>query len=124
MSEKTNEMNYAAELAAKIEEKNMELSEVSVVNIEAYGRFIKIYDLLKKLALLNDGGVSEVKMEHTDEKAWISIEIPGMDLYKDGLKLFCELLELADHIDVRVCGEDMVIFTASVNNLWEAKINE
>ena len=55
MSEnRKGEMNYAAELAVKVEEKHMELDGVCVLNIRSYQKFVKAYDLLKKLALLHN----------------------------------------------------------------------
>ena len=115
-----DEMNYAAELAAKVEEKHMELDGACVLNIRSYQKFIKVYDLLKKLALLNDGGVASLSMEHDAEYAEISIEVPSIDLYKDGLHQFCGLLELVDLLDITNTGNDSVLIKTGIKDLWEA----
>lgn len=115
-----NEINYGTELSIKVEEKNMELSGICVLNIHNYRRLIKSYDLLKKLALLNDGGVVSVSIEHNAEYAEVDIEVPSIELYKEGLEQFCELLGLVDLINVSNTGNDSVLIKVGVSGLWEA----
>lgn len=118
---KKNEMaGYTEELAKKVEEKNMELRGVYAVNGESYRRFASAYAAAKKFALLNDGGISGISMEPDAEFASISIEAPSVELYREGMELFGELLELVDAVDVSGVRGEYLKLKVGVKGLWEA----
>ena len=115
-----NEMNCSNELAAKINEKYTEINALYTIDVENYQRFIKVYDLLKKLALLCEGSVSDVIMDHESEYAQISAEVPNIEVYPDSKGIFCGLLDLADNISFSNTGNDSVLIKVDVKGIWKA----
>lgn len=117
-----NEANYAAELTAKVEEKYMEISDVYAVNMDNYRRLVKVYDLLKKLALLCEGGIADVMIEQKSEYAQITAEMPCFEIYPESKEIFCELLSMVDNINFSNTGNDSVLIKVNVNGIWEAVV--
>lgn len=121
MSEKnfTVTVDIAAPVAAKIEAVAAEYEGKYAMNNEVYKRVLNTYKKFRKFALQNDGGIKNTDVCGVD-KVKIMAEVPAVDLFREGLDLFSELLAMVDSIDVSASKSGDLIIEVSVAGLWKA----
>ncbi len=112
-------INTAALVAAKIKATVTEYEGKYVLDDEVYKRVLGTYKMFRKFALQNDGGIKNVDVRGAD-KAKIVAEVPAVDLFRDGLVLFTELLAMVDFIDVSASRDGGLIIKVCVAGLWKA----
>lgn len=121
MSEKnfTVTVDIAAPVVTKIEAVAMQYEGKYALNEDVYKRVLKVYKKFRKFALQNDGGVKSTDVHGTD-KVKIVAEVPAVDLFREGLDLFTEMLAMVDSIDVSASKDGDLIIEVSVAGLWKA----
>lgn len=121
MSEKnfTVTVDIAAPVATKIEAVAAEYEGKYTMNNEVYKRLLSTYKKFRKFALQNDGGIKSTDIYGVD-KVKIVAEVPAVDLFREGLDLFSELLAMVDSIDVSASKSGDLIIEVSVAGLWKA----
>lgn len=121
MSEKnfTVTVDIAAPVAAKIEAAATQYEGKYTLNEDVYKCVLKAYKKFRKFALQNDGGIKSTDVYGTD-KVKIVAEVPVVDLFREGLDLFTELLAMVDSIDVSASKSGDLIIEVSVAGLWKA----
>lgn len=112
-------IDAAAPVAAVIRTAATEYKGKYTLNDEAYNRFLNAYKRFIKFALQNDGGFKSIDVYGVD-KAKIVAKVPSVDLFRDGLDMFLELLTMIDSIDVSVSKDDDLIIEIGVEGLWKA----
>lgn len=121
MSEKnfTVTVDIAAPVATKIEAVAAEYEGKYIMDNEVCKRVLNTYKKFRKFALQNDGGIKSTDVYGVD-KVKIVAEVPAVDLFRDGLDLFSELLAIVDSIDVSASKSGDLIIEVSVAGLWKA----
>lgn len=99
--------------AAKLYEGKYELDE------EAHERALDVYRCLRWIADQNGGAVEWANIIDF-ERITFQAEVASVDLYKESLEKFLDLLGKIDHIYVLSSKEDIVTIEVSVNGLWKA----
>lgn len=107
------------ELAAQIEEKCSAYCGKYVVNERNMGRFGLVYDFFSRLASDNDGEIVRLNIDPESINASVEIDVPPLDLYRDGLNEFVDVLQHVDALDISQSDSDGVIIGATVNQTWE-----
>ena len=121
MSEKdfTVTVDIAAPVAAKIEAAAAEYDGKYVLDNAVYRRVLDTYKKFRKFALRNDGGIKSADVIGVD-KVKIVAEVPAVDLFREGLEVFSELLAMVDSIDISASKSGDLIIEVSVAKLWKA----
>ncbi len=112
-------VDITAPVTAKIEVVAAEYAGKYALNEEVYKRVMNIYKKFRKFALQNDGGIKTTDVCEMD-KVKIVAEVPSVDLFREGLDLFSELLALADSVDVFASKDGYLIIEVGVEGLWKA----
>ena len=112
-------IDIAAPVAAKIEAVAAEYNGKYVLNDEVYDHVLNVYRKFRKFVVQNDGGIKNIDV-HSVDKVKIVAEVPDVDLYREGLDLFSELLAMVDSMDVSVSKSGDLIIEVSVAGLWKA----
>ena len=112
-------VDVAAPVATKIEAVAAEYKGKYVMNNEVCKRVLNTYKKFRKFALQNDGGIKNTDVYGVD-KVKIVAEVPAVDLFREGLDLFSELLAMVDSIDVSASKSGDLIIEVSVAGLWKA----
>lgn len=112
-------INTAALVAAKIKATATEYEGKYVLDDEVYKRALNTYKMFRKFAIQNDGGIKNVDVGGTD-KVKIVAEVSAVDLFRDRLVLFSELLAMVDFIDVFASRDGGLIIEVGVAGLWKA----
>lgn len=105
-------VDTAAPLIAKIE------AAGQTVNEEIYKNSLSVYRKFRKVVLQNDGDIKATDI--IDGSVKIVAEVPMMDLYREGLGLFSELLTMVDSIDISTAKNGDLTIEVIVANLWKA----
>jgi len=105
-------IDTAAPLIAKIE------SFGRAVNEDVYTNSLNVYRKFRKVALQNDGGIRLADVVSDTVK--IVAEVPNIDLFREGLTLFSELLTMVDSIDISTTKDGDLSIEVGVANLWKA----
>lgn len=111
-------VDTAAPVAAAVEAKAKKLEGKFEVDNDAYNRVLSAYKILKKFATQNDGSPKFVDTSST-EAVKLIVEVPDVDLYRDRLKSFCELLSMVDSFDVSV-SDDLLRIEVCIAGVWKA----
>ena len=121
MSEKnfTVTVDIAAPVAAKIEAVAAQYEGKYTLDEDVYKCVLKVYKKFRKFALQNEGGIKSTDVCGAD-KVKIVAEVPAVDLFREGLDLFTELLAMVDSIDVSVSKDGDLIIEVGVAGLWKA----
>lgn len=112
-------IDIAAPVAAKIEAVAAEYNGKYVLNDEVYDHVLNVYRKFRKFVVQNDGGIKNIDV-HSVDNVKIVAEVPDVDLYREGLDLFSELLAMVDSMDVSVSKSGDLIIEVSVAGLWKA----
>jgi len=105
-------IDTAAPLIAKIE------SFGRAVNEDVYKNSLSVYRKFRKIILQNGGDIKTAGvLDHTVN---IAAEVPDMDLFREGLTLFSELLTMVDSIDISTTKDGDLSIEVGVANLWKA----
>ena len=112
-------IGVAIPLAVKIETAAKEYEGKYVLDNEVYGRALDAYEKLWQTAYENNGDVYTISVKDT-EMLKFAAEVPGLDLYKGGLKEFASLLGIIDSIDISSTKNDSAIIEIGVAGLWKA----
>ena len=115
-----SEMKYARELALQIEEQRMLADGKYVMNEHNMEKFGKVYDFFCALADDDGGKVRGFDIRPEYLYAEISIEVSSVDLHRDEMKQFLEVLQYVDVLDIKATTSDGLLICANVKNLWEA----
>lgn len=120
MNKKQQElMEYVKELGLQIEKKKLESPEAYELDEENYKKFADVYAYFNRFAKENDGKVKYMDLRSNSIHADVSIEVPLVDLYRDGLAEFTEILAKADVFGVTPTANGELRIDASVNNVWK-----
>ena len=109
----------AQELALQIEEKRIEFGGEYSVNEHNMDKFRKIYDFFRGLVDNEGGEVRCLDIHPESACASISIETSLIDLHKDAMKQFVDILQYMDVFEVKPTTSDSLLISAGVNHLWE-----
>jgi len=104
----------------KVKEISSKTDGIYVLDIDNYKRLCIVYSELRKFSLQNDGGIADIQMEPTTEFAKISVVVPTVDLYRDGLEQFINLLSMIDALDVSTTEDGFLMIGAAVSGVWKA----
>ena len=105
-------VDVAAPLIAKIEAADR------TVNEAVYKNALAVYRKFRKVVLQNDGDIKSMGV--VDGTVKIVAEVPTMDLFREGLILFSELLTMVDSIDISTAKSGDLTIEVGVTNLWKA----
>lgn len=105
-------IDTAAPLIAKIE------SFGRAVNEDVYKNSLGVYRKFRKIVLQNGGDIKTTGV--LDDTVKIVAEVPDMDLFREGLTLFSELLTMVDSIDISTTKDGDLSIEVGVANLWKA----
>lgn len=112
-------VNTAALVAAKIKATATEYEGKYVLSDEVYKRVLDTYKMFRKFALQNDGGIKNIDVSGIDNVKIVA-EVPAVDLFREGLTLFSELLAAVDFIDVSTSESGDLVIEVGVAGLWRA----
>lgn len=120
MSDKNNSTvaGIIAPLIAKIEEATYEKNNQYKLDDDSYNRILDVYQKIRKFALQNDGGIKNIDI--TSDTVKIVTEVPSVDLFREGLNLFSELLTMVDSIDVSANKNGYLFVEIGVSIIWRA----
>lgn len=82
------------------------------VDGEAWNLVSDVHQAFRKIVSFNNGDIKTVGV-HADVVK-IAAEIPNMDLFRDRLDAFMELLEIVDSFDVTATNADTLIVEIGV----------
>lgn len=121
MSETKNEtFECANELADQIHEKRIEFDGKYAVNESNMEKFCKVYDVFYDIADDNGGEVLHIDIHPETIHANVSIEVPLLDLHRDLMKRFVDILEYVDLLEITPTASDSIIIGVNVKEVWEA----
>jgi len=109
----------ARELDLQIERNRIEFEGKYVTNEQNMGKFVKVYNFFRWLADENGGEVIDYDVHPKSIQAKVSIDVPLIDIHKDGMKRFIDILQYVDVFKVAAAEQDNLMIHASVNNVWE-----
>lgn len=110
----------AQELATQIENGRTEFGGKYVVNEHNMKKFSKVYDFFRQIADEDGGEVRCFDVHPESVSASVSIEISLLDLYRDSLKQFVDILQYIDVFEASPTDDsDGILITVSVTNVWE-----
>ena len=110
-------IDSAAIVAAKIEALAACLNETRSIDSEAYNRILWAYQLLRRLTDAH-GGVQKVQIE-AEGMVRIMAIVPDLDLYRDGLAQFRQLLGVADTLHITWRDAESVCIEVGLTGLWK-----
>jgi len=121
MSEMKERVTFkcARELALQIEEKCAEFDGKYVLNHANMEKFSKVYDFFYAIADEDGGEVRCFDVHPESERANVSIEVSLVDLYKDTLNDFVDILQYVDVLEIKPTTDDGLQIDAGVNGVWE-----
>lgn len=111
---------FVRDLALKVEEKKKKFEGAYIVAPENYQRFVEVYTYFRIFAEKNDGKLSHLDIAPTSVHADVSIDVPIVDLSKDSLKEFADVLSKVDVFGITPTTSDSLLIDASVNYVWKA----
>lgn len=109
----------AVSMAAEIESTAAKCAGRFVADGDVCKRILNVCEVLKRIAMLNDGSLKSVDMT-PGENVVIFAEVPDMDLYQEGLSLFSDLLAMVDYLDIYAISDEEVVIKVGVAGLWKA----
>lgn len=119
-----NETNYAAELAAKVEELN-KINDFYTLSLENFTRLGTAYNVFKKIITENDGEIVSIIMDPELNYAEITAETQEFEIYSKTMKDFCSMLSCIDNIEFSNIEEETLRICITLSKLWEAvKVSE
>ena len=126
MSEKNKKgaSELTKDLELKVEEEKRAFDGAYILNPENYQRFVKVYAYFLDLAESNEGTVSRLDIKPTSIRAGISIEVPIVELLRDSIREFTDILSDVDVFNVTAGASDSLLIDASVNDVWKAVSKE
>lgn len=96
-----------------------ERSKAYVLDVNICKKVLAVYDNFRAFIHQNGGGI--VLADVNDKKGAVFVgEVPDVDLYREGLERFCELLGMIDTFDVSVTESGSLSIGVSVLGLWKA----
>lgn len=112
-------IDVAAPIAEKIEAVAAAYRGRYALNKDVYNRILYVYKMLRKIALQNDGGIKDVKVDTVD-RTIITVEVPSMDLFREELAAFSELLGMINSLDVSASSGELLSISVGITGLWKA----
>ncbi len=121
MTEKSIDVvvDFSAPLAAKIEAAATEYSGKYLLDGDVCKRVLIVYHKFRKFVHQNDGGIKSTDVVNT-EMSVLAAELPSVDLYREGLELFSDLLGMVDMFDVSTTKNGDLSIKIGVAGLWKA----
>lgn len=111
---------FVKDLALKVEENKKKFEGMYVVDPEKYQRFVEVYTYFRIFAEENDGKLKHLDIAPTSIHADVSIDVPIVDLFKDSLLGFTDILSKVDVFGITPTASDSLLIDASVNYVWKA----
>lgn len=111
---------FVKDLALKVEENKKKFEGMYVVNPENYQRFVDVYTYFRIFAEENDGELKHLDIDPASIHADVSIDVPMVDLSKDSLRGFADILSKVDAFDITTTESDSLLIDAGVNYVWKA----
>lgn len=108
-----------APLVAKIEAVATEYSGKYLLDGDVCKRVLTVYDKFRKFVHQNDGSIKSTDIINPKWSVFVA-ELPSVDLYRDGLDLFSELLGMVDMFDVSTAKSGDLSIKVGVSGLWKA----
>lgn len=112
-------VDISAPLVAKIEAVATEYSGKYLLDGDVCKRVLTVYDKFRKFVHQNDGGIKSTDIINPKWSVFVA-ELPSVDLYRDGLDLFSELLGMVDMFDVSTAKSGDLSIKVGVSGLWKA----
>lgn len=112
-------VDIAAPIATRIEDAAAEYEGKYILDECVYKRFLSVYRKFRKFALQNDGGIENTDVYGVD-KVKIASKVPAVDLFREGLDLFSELLTMVDSIDISTSDSGDLVIEVGVAGFWKA----
>ncbi len=113
-------LEFVKDLALKVEEKKRKFEGTYIMNPENYQRFVEVYTYFRIFADENEGKLTHLDIAPTSIHADVSIDVPIVDLFKDSLKGFTDILSKVDVFGITPTASDSLLIDASVNYVWKA----
>lgn len=111
---------FVKDLALKVEEKRKKFEGTYIINPENYQRFVEVYTYFRVFAEENDGKLKHLDIAPASIHADVSIDVPIVDLTKDSLSGFTDILSKVDVFGITPTTSDSLLIDASVNYVWKA----
>ena len=108
-----------SELAHRIEAECAKFKgkyEASVTKLE---QLDKVYGFLCYLVKCEDGEIKCLDVNPESNCASIAIEVPLVDLHKDEMKQFIDILQYVDTFDVKTTVDEALLISVGISNVWE-----
>ena len=112
----TNE--YVKNLAFAIEKSKANYDGVYFLNEEQFNKFQKVQEICLNLAKANNGKVVYCDATPNNIHGGISVKLPLLDLYKNKLQEFRDILDLVDVFAVDPRVDDSIQLDFSISNVW------
>lgn len=112
-------VDISAPLMAKIEAAATEYSGKYLLDGDVCKRVLTVYDKFRKFVHQNDGGIKSTDVINTKMSVFVA-ELPSVDLYREGLELFSDLLGIVDMFDVSTTKDGDLSIKIGVTGLWKA----
>lgn len=117
MSEK---FECAHEVALRIEEKCAEVNGKYVVNEHNLESLCKVYDFFRSVSDEEDGKIEILDIRPESGCVIVSVEVSSVDLHRDGMANFVDILQYVNTIDIASTKPDGIVIRVGVKDVWEA----
>ena len=102
----------------------MSSTEKYTVNKENMEKFNRVFRFFCVLAEEDGGEVACFEVEENPESAGVYVEVSMLDLYKESIAQFIDILELIDVFDVETTESDSLLISAIVHHVYGRPVNE
>lgn len=113
-------LEFVRDLALKVEEKRKKFEGTYIMNPDNYKRFVEVYTYFRIFAEENEGKLKHLDIAPESIHADVSVEVPIVDLFKDSLHGFVDILSKVDVFGITPTTTDSLLIDASVNYVWKA----
>ena len=120
LSEDAFDRAFDEKLGQIIESKIASFEGAYIVNPANYKRFIKVFHYYKALAAETDGVITHFCNQPERIHAGFSVVVPYLDLVKQAVKEYAQILSYVDVLGVEATGDNRIKIDVSVNYVWSA----
>lgn len=96
-----------------------ETDEEYAVNKQNMDKFNQVYKFFCNIAEEDGGDVSCFHVNDNRTSFGVSVEISMLDLYRDSIAQFIEILRYIDVLDVKTTESEGILVSAVVDHVWE-----
>ena len=115
----SDKMNVLAPVVSNVEVAAAKYEGKYVLDVNAYQRVLDLYQNFNDLVDQNDGKIQTIRVDDLEAVRFTAL-VPSMDLFRESLSAFLEMLTMISSIDISGYNEDYLSVEIGTAGIWKA----